>query len=103
MGITQHSHGTDNVWAISNLALLTGNLGKTSAGVNPLRGQNNVQGSCDMGSSARCLSGYQKVEKTESQKKFEAAWGVSLSPKPGLTHSEIFDQMTMTVPLSRST
>ena len=93
MGITQHSHGTDNVWAISNLALLTGNLGKTSAGINPLRGQNNVQGSCDMGCLPDVYTGYQKVANPEIQKKFEAAWGVSLSPKEGLTHSEIFDQI----------
>jgi formate dehydrogenase alpha subunit len=91
MGITQHSHGTDNVWAISNLALVTGNLGKKSSGVNPLRGQNNVQGSCDMGALPDVYPGYQKVEKPENQKKFEAAWGVSLSPDQGLTHSEIFD------------
>ncbi len=93
MGITQHSHGTDNVWAISNLALLTGNLGKASAGVNPLRGQNNVQGSCDMGCLPDVYTGYQKVENPDCRKKFEAAWGVSLSPKQGLTHSEIFDQI----------
>ena len=91
MGITQHSHGTDNVWAISNLALVTGNLGKKSSGVNPLRGQNNVQGSCDMGALPDVYPGYQKVDKPENQKKFEDAWGVSLSPNQGLTHSEIFD------------
>lgn len=91
MGITQHCHGTDNVWSLSNLALVTGNLGKVSAGVNPLRGQNNVQGSCDMGALPDVYPGYQKVDRPENQKKFEAAWGVSLSPTPGLTHSEIFD------------
>ncbi len=93
MGITQHSHGTDNVWGISNLALVTGNIGKKSTGVNPLRGQNNVQGSCDMGALPDVYTGYQKVERPESQKKFEAAWGVSLSPKEGLTHAEIFDEV----------
>ena len=91
MGITQHCHGTDNVWSISNLALVTGNLGKASSGVNPLRGQNNVQGSCDMGALPDVYPGYQKVDKPENQKKFEDAWGVSLSPNQGLTHSEIFD------------
>ncbi len=91
MGITQHSHGTDNVLAISNLALITGNLGKTSAGVNPLRGQNNVQGACDMGSLPNVFTGYQKVEDEVARKKFEQAWGASLSGKPGLTHTEIFD------------
>lgn len=91
MGITQHSHGTDNVIAISNLALITGNLGRTSGGVNPLRGQNNVQGACDMGSLPNVFTGYQKVESDEARQKFEQAWGVSLSGKPGLTHTEIFD------------
>jgi formate dehydrogenase alpha subunit len=91
MGITQHSHGTDNVLAISNLALITGNLGQISGGVNPLRGQNNVQGACDMGSLPNVFTGYQKVENEEARQKFEAAWRVSLSGKPGLTHTEIFD------------
>ena len=91
MGITQHCHGTDNVWAISNLALVTGNLGKYSAGVNPLRGQNNVQGSCDMGALPDVYPGYQKVDKPENQKKFETIWDAKLSPNQGLTHSEIFD------------
>lgn len=93
MGITQHSHGTDNVWAISNLALVTGNIGKKSTGVNPLRGQNNVQGSCDMGALPEFYTGYQKVDNPESRKKFEAAWGVNLSPKVGLTHAEIFNEI----------
>ncbi len=93
MGITQHCHGTDNVWSLSNLALITGNLGKLSAGVNPLRGQNNVQGSCDMGALPDVYPGYQKVAKPESKKKFETAWGVELSDKEGLTHSEIFDDI----------
>jgi formate dehydrogenase alpha subunit len=93
MGITQHCHGTDNVWSLSNLALVTGNLGKASAGVNPLRGQNNVQGSCDMGALPDVYPGYQKVAKAENKKKFESAWGVELSDKEGLTHSEIFDDI----------
>jgi formate dehydrogenase major subunit len=93
MGVTQHCHGTDNVWSLSNLALVTGNLGKPHAGVNPLRGQNNVQGSCDMGALPDVYPGYQKVAKPESKKKFEAAWGVSLSDQEGLTHSEIFDDI----------
>lgn len=93
MGITQHTHGTDNVLAISNLALLTGNIGKESTGVNPLRGQNNVQGACDMGGLPDVYTGYQKVTNPEAQKKFEKAWGVSLSNKVGITHTEIFDQI----------
>ncbi len=91
MGITQHSHGTDNVLAISNLALITGNLGNASGGVNPLRGQNNVQGACDVGSLPNVFTGYQKVDNAEARQKFEQAWSVSLSDKPGLTHTEIFD------------
>ena len=91
MGITQHSHGTDNVLAISNLALITGNLGKPSGGVNPLRGQNNVQGACDMGSLPNVFTGYQKVTDDAARQKFEKGWKASLSGDPGLTHTEIFD------------
>ncbi|MFC1632139.1 formate dehydrogenase subunit alpha, partial [Candidatus Omnitrophota bacterium] len=91
MGITQHTHGTDNVLATSNLALLTGNIGKPSSGVNPLRGQNNVQGACDLGALPNVYPGYQKVENTESRKKFESAWGLTLPEHNGLTHVEIFD------------
>lgn len=91
MGITQHTHGTDNVFAISNLALLTGNIGKPSSGVNPLRGQNNVQGACDMGALPDVFSGYQKVADAAARAKFARAWGAPLSDKPGLTHVEIFD------------
>lgn len=90
MGITQHSHGTDNVLALSNLAMLTGNVGKPSAGINPLRGQNNVQGACDMGALPNVYPGYQRVNDPEVRRKFENIWGCSLSDSPGLTHSEIF-------------
>jgi formate dehydrogenase alpha subunit len=93
MGITQHTHGTDNVLAISNLALMTGNVGKESSGVNPLRGQNNVQGACDMGALPDVFTGYQKVTDPLSREKFEKAWGVSLDDKKGLTHTEIFDRI----------
>ncbi len=93
MGITQHTHGTDNVLAISNLALLTGNVGKEAAGVNPLRGQNNVQGACDLGALPNVYTGYQKVNNPEAQKKFEKAWGVKLSGKVGITHTEIFNEI----------
>jgi len=89
MGITQHSHGTQNVFAIANLALITGNLGKESTGVNPLRGQNNVQGSCDMGCLPNVFPGYQRVDMPAIQQKFESAWGVRLSPRPGLTATEM--------------
>ena len=91
MGITQHSHGTDNVIATSNLALLTGNVGRPSSGVNPLRGQNNVQGACDMGALPNVLPGYQKVDAPETRQKFEKAWGCPLSGSPGLTLTEMFD------------
>ncbi|SHJ34895.1 formate dehydrogenase alpha subunit [Malonomonas rubra DSM 5091] len=89
MGITQHSHGVDNVRAISNLALLTGNLGKPGSGVNPLRGQNNVQGACDMGALPDVYSGYQNVADPEARKKFSTAWGCELPETKGLmsTHA----------------
>lgn len=93
MGITQHSHGTNNVKAIANLALLTGNIGKPSTGVNPLRGQNNVQGACDMGALPNVFPGYQKVDDPKMRKKFEKAWGCKLSPTPGLTLTEIFEAL----------
>lgn len=91
MGITQHSHGTDNVMATANLALLTGSVGKPSTGVNPLRGQNNVQGACDLGGLPNVYPGYQKVDDPDVQAKFEKAWNRKLSDKVGLTHTEIFD------------
>ena len=93
MGITQHTMGTNNVSAIGNLAMLTGNLGKDAAGVNPLRGQNNVQGACDMGCLPNVYPGYQSVGNPTLQAKFEKAWGKSLSPKPGLTASEMTGAM----------
>ena len=91
MGITQHSHGTDNVLATANLAMLTGNIGKPSTGVNPLRGQNNVQGACDMAALPNVYPGYQRVDNPDIQKKFEIAWGCSLRASPGLTLTEMFD------------
>jgi len=91
MGITQHSHGTDNVIATANLAMLTGNVGKPATGVNPLRGQNNVQGACDVGALPNVYPGYQPVNNPAIQEKFEAAWGCSLPAQPGLTITEIFD------------
>ncbi len=91
MGITQHSHGTDNVIATANLAMLTGNIGKPASGVNPLRGQNNVQGACDMGALPNVYPGYQAVADANVRGKFEAAWGCSLPPSPGLTITEIID------------
>jgi len=80
MGITQHTHGVDNVKSCANLAMLTGNVGKAGTGVNPLRGQNNVQGACDMGALPNVYSGYQKVTEPDVRKKFEKAWGVEDLP-----------------------
>lgn len=89
MGITQHSTGTDNVKSIANLSMLTGNVGKARSGVNPLRGQNNVQGACDMGSLPNVYSGYQKVTDQKVRQKFEEAWGKILPDKSGLTVVEM--------------
>jgi formate dehydrogenase major subunit len=89
MGVTQHSTGVSGVMGTSNLAMLCGHLGKESSGVNPLRGQNNVQGSCDVGCLPGDLPGYQKTANPEVIAKFEKAWGVPLSDKPGLTVTEI--------------
>ncbi len=91
MGITQHSHGTDNVIAIANLAMLTGNIGKAGSGVNPLRGQNNVQGACDMGALPNVYPGYQAVATPAIREKFEVAWGGTSSLTPGLTITETFE------------
>jgi len=91
MGITQHTSGTDNVLSIACLAMLTGNVGKESTGVNPLRGQNNVQGACDLGALPNVYPGYQAVDDPEINKKFEEAWGVELSDEVGYTVTEIFD------------
>lgn len=93
LGITQHTHGTKNVFSVANLALLTGNLGKPSAGVNPLRGQNNVQGACDMGCSPNVFPGYQEVTDEKSRKKFEKCWGRSLPDKAGITSTDMIEAM----------
>jgi formate dehydrogenase alpha subunit len=90
MGITQHTTGVDNVKSLANLAMLTGHVGFASTGVNPLRGQNNVQGACDLGALSNVYSGYQKVVDPEARKKFEGAWGVEGLPgNVGLTVTEI--------------
>jgi formate dehydrogenase alpha subunit len=85
MGITQHSNGTDLVKSIANLAMATGHVGKESTGVNPLRGQCNVQGACDAGSLPNLYPGYQRVDDQAVRDKFEKAWDTTLSPTPGLT------------------
>ncbi len=84
LGITEHSHGTDNVYSLANLVLMTGHLGKRSAGLNPLRGQNNVQGANDAGASPVFYPGYQRVGDPEVHARFSEAWGVELSRQNGL-------------------
>jgi len=92
MGITQHTSGTDNVKSCANLAMLTGNMGVAGGGVNPLRGQNNVQGACDLGGLPNVYPGYQKVTVPELKAKFEAGWGVEgLSDQVGLTVTQMMD------------
>ncbi len=91
MGITQHTHGTDNVMATADLAMLTGNVGKPGTGVNPLRGQNNVQGACDMGALPNVYTGYQAVADPNVREKFGHAWGATLPLEPSLTVTEITD------------
>ncbi len=91
MGITQHTNGVNNVKSLANLAMLTGHIGKPGTGVNPLRGQNNVQGACDMGSLPNVYTGYQSVTSEAANKKFADAWGVATLPtKVGLTIPEFF-------------
>lgn len=89
MGITQHKVGVANVMSCANLQMLLGNMGVPGGGVNPLRGQNNVQGACDMGALPNVYSGYQPVTQPAAQAKFEAAWGASLSSQVGLTVTEM--------------
>jgi formate dehydrogenase major subunit/formate dehydrogenase alpha subunit len=89
MGITQHIVGVSNVMNLANLQMLLGNMGVEGGGVNPLRGQNNVQGACDMGGLPNVYPGYQNVTSIEARKKFEEAWGVSLPDKVGLTTTEM--------------
>jgi formate dehydrogenase major subunit/formate dehydrogenase alpha subunit len=89
MGITQHIVGVRNVMDLANLQMLLGNMGVPGGGVNPLRGQNNVQGACDMGGLPNVYPGYQPVANEETRRKFESAWGVSLSDQVGLTVTEM--------------
>src|SRR5262249_21825418 len=89
MGISQHTHGTDNARCLISLCLLTGNVGRPGTGLHPLRGQNNVQGASDAGLIPMYYPDYQPVGSAEARRKFEAAWGVPLDPAPGLTVVEI--------------
>jgi formate dehydrogenase major subunit len=91
LGVTEHSQGSTAVMAIANLAMLTGNIGREGVGVNPLRGQNNVQGSCDMGSFPHELPGYRHISSKMTRNLFEGEWGVTLDPEPGLRIPNMFD------------
>ena len=91
LGVTEHSQGSTGVMALANLAMATGNVGKQGAGVNPLRGQNNVQGSCDMGSFPHELPGYRHISEPGARAIYERIWGVKLDPEPGLRISNMLD------------
>ena len=91
LGVTEHSQGSTMVMAMANLAMVTGNIGREGVGINPLRGQNNVQGSCDMGSFPHEFSGYRHVSDTVVREQFESLWGTMLSPEPGLRIPNMFD------------
>jgi len=91
LGVTEHTQGTSTVMSIANLAMITGNIGRRGVGVNPLRGQNNVQGACDMGSFPHEFTGYRHVSNDATRALFEAAWGVTLNAEPGLRIPNMFD------------
>ncbi|MGC5584670.1 formate dehydrogenase subunit alpha [Ornithinimicrobium sp. W1679] len=91
LGVTEHSQGSTMVMGLANLAMLTGNIGRKGVGVNPLRGQNNVQGSCDMGSFPHELPGYRHISRPEVRAIYEDLWGVHLDPEPGLRIPNMFD------------
>ena len=91
LGVTEHSQGSTMVMGIANLAMLTGNLGREGVGVNPLRGQNNVQGACDMGSFPHELPGYRHVSDDKVRLSFETAWGVKIGAEPGLRIPNMLD------------
>ncbi len=91
LGVTEHAQGSTMVMGIANLAMATGNVGRLGVGVNPLRGQNNVQGSCDMGSFPHELPGYRHISDSTVRGEFEARWGVTLNPEPGLRIPNMFE------------
>ncbi|MDF9788285.1 formate dehydrogenase subunit alpha [Polynucleobacter sphagniphilus] len=91
LGVTEHAQGSTTVMGIANLAMATGNVGREGVGINPLRGQNNVQGSCDMGSFPHELPGYRHVSDTTTRTMFEDVWGVKLDPEPGLRIPNMFE------------
>ena len=94
LGVTEHSQGSSTVMAIANLAMATGNIGRRGVGVNPLRGQNNVQGACDMGSFPHELPGYRHISDVATRELFEREWGVALDPEPGLRIPNMLDAAT---------
>ena len=91
LGVTEHAQGSTMVMGIANLAMATGNVGRLGVGVNPLRGQNNVQGACDMGSFPHELPGYRHVSDSTVRAEFESRWGVTLNPEPGLRIPNMLD------------
>jgi formate dehydrogenase major subunit len=91
LGVTEHSQGSTMVMGMANLAMATGNIGRSGVGVNPLRGQNNVQGSCDMGSFPHELAGYRHISGEEVRTQFEQHWGVTIDPEPGFRIPNMFD------------
>lgn len=93
LGVTEHSSGTEGVMSLSNIAMVTGKYGRPGCGINPLRGQNNVQGACDMGASPGDLTGYQKIATPGVVEKFEKAWGVALPRFKGLFATDVFPKM----------
>lgn len=93
LGVTEHHTGTEGVMSMANMAMMVGKLGKRGCGVNPIRGQNNVQGACDMGASPNQFPGYQNIDKPGMLEKFEKAWGVKLNPKIGIKATECFPKM----------
>jgi len=92
LGVTEHSQGSTTVMAMANLAMATGNIGRDGVGINPLRGQNNVQGSCDMGSFPHEFSGYRHVSDDSTRQVFEMLWGVPLDPEQGLRINNMLDE-----------
>ena len=93
LGMTEHSHGSEGVMSLSSLALLTGNVGRPGTGINPLRGQNNVQGSCDMGALPNVFTNYQSVSDPDRRAEFSAVWGVDVPETPGLTYPEMLENV----------
>ena len=93
LGVTEHHTGTEGVMSLSNLAMLVGKIGRPGCGVNPIRGQNNVQGACDMGAAPNQFPGYQNITKEGVLEKFEKAWGTTLNPNVGIKATDCFPKM----------